>query len=425
MNTNLGFSSFNFDDCLTKHQHFSEEPDGCLFSSSSIPSPQFTYQSHRPLLSSFGNHDGEIVRGHPEYILSRRPRHFMDLSEAIRHRIYKLVLNLDNPHRVFVNYDREWKRLHLTQGEKIQHSAAITKIELKKPPPIPNRKDKQGNLIPQEVEHGRLSFTLREFSKDETRTMSRALWPSILRVSKEARFVGTKLFYGHATFTAPGDPWTIPEWEARLPIVALQHLSQNRSLTMEHVCCEVQQWRCLRNYLYNPLRQPYTVIDPRRLADLWGPREIDLRRQLPSTPWRFTQLYTLDEEYDYNSLIYPNSKLDLDSALHEVLHSEFLAEVQRISLSRDQDAMEAQLYHLAYGMRTFFEKMVNLEEFEGFVELAGWLETWLHNPLEAIPGPLYERRCPGGLFFGMYLWEKDILDFARDLQRNAKNGGTR
>jgi hypothetical protein len=422
MNTDLRFSSFGFDDCLTTHQHFPEEPDGSLFSSSSIPSSQSTYQSHQLLLSSSGDHGWGTVHDHLNYTSSQRPCHFMDFSEAIRHRIYRLVLDLDNPCRVFINYDREWKRLHLTQGEKIQQTAAITKVELKKSPRKPERKDRKGNLILQEVEHKRLSFNLREFSKDETRAMAQALWPSILRVSKEARCAGSKLFYSHGTFTAPSDPWTIPEWEARLPIVALQHLSQNINLTMEHICCEAQQWRCLRNYLYNPLRQPYKVIDPTRLAELWGSREPDLRHQLPSIPWRFTQLCTLDEEYNYTSIIYPNSKLDFDSALHEVLHSEFLVELQRIYRAPDQQAREAQLYHLAYGLRAFFEKIVNLEEFEGFVELAGWLEGWLNDPLGVIPEPLYARTCPGGLFFGMHLWEKDIMDFASDLQRNAKNG---
>jgi hypothetical protein len=421
MATGPSLSRFDLDNFLSVQQHLPEVSNGLMFSPTSIPSSHFSYQSRRRLQSSSRDHDWEVVHGHliPNDTSTRRACRFMDLSEDIRHRIYELILDLETPRRVFINYDHEWRRLHLTQGEKIQHSAAITKVELKKPPPRPKRRDGKE----EEEEHRRLSFTLREFSKDARRHMSRSLWPSILRVSKEARFVGSKIYYECATFTAPSDPWTIPEWEARLPIEALRHLSQNRSLVMEHVCCEVQQWRCLRNYLYSPFRQSYKVIDTKRLEDLWGPNEVNLRRQLSSIPWRFTQLYTIDEEYNYDGIHYPNSKLDIESALHEVLHSEFLAEVQRIYRCRDQTVMEAQLYQLAYGMRNFFDKIVNLEEFEGFVEFAGWLQNWLSDPLGPLPGPLYEKRYAGGLFFGMHLWERDVMVFAKDMQKNSKNGG--
>lgn len=85
--------------------------------------------------------------------------------------------------------------------------------------------------------------------------------------------------------------------------------------------------------------------------------------------------------------------------------------------------MQAQLLHLATGMRSFLERIAYLEVFEGFVMLAEWIREWLDDPLGPVPGMLWSRQCAGGLFFGVHMWENDILVFMGDIQRNIKGGG--
>ncbi|KAF2791849.1 hypothetical protein K505DRAFT_363465 [Melanomma pulvis-pyrius CBS 109.77] len=424
MDLNPNLSKTKFNEFLSTHQHFPDQPESSLFSSFPVTPRvvpvQSNLQSHYPMRQASGSPasmnphaPSASLHGHnpPRNSSTQHTCHFMRLSREMRFMIYELALDVDEPRRVFINYDQNWRNINMTQGENIQHAAAVTKVEFKR------------NRVGSEQYHERLSFTLHEFSKNERKTISRSLWPSLLRVSQETRLAGSKIFYRQTPFIAPSDPFSIPEWEARLPNTALSHLSQNTSLVMEHICGEVQQWRCLRNYLYNPLRQPYTVIDPERLAKFWGPAEAELRSQLPSIPWRFVQLHTIEDKYNHYSNIDRNSKLGVEFGLHEVLHGEFLDEVQRIYRTRDQATMQAQLLHLAIGMRNFLEHIAYLEVFEGFVILAEWIGEWLDNPLGPVPAMLWSRQCAGGLFFGVHMWENDILVFLADIQRNTESGG--
>ncbi|KAF2634936.1 hypothetical protein P280DRAFT_474231 [Massarina eburnea CBS 473.64] len=207
---------------------------------------------------------------------------------------------------------------------------------------------------------------------------------------------------------------------------------------MAHICGELQQWKCLRNYLYNPARQAYQVSAPAKVTAYWGPYEVTHRQQIKSIPWQFTELSRFqvwnkyppghEDKMPHDHIVgslsdmFPNHLLaDHRLALHECLQYEFLQEYQRIHRIPTPQDRDPQLLHLADGMRTFLTKLVCKWALKGVLELQNWLVPWLADPLRVrLPVVGFERVFEGGLFFGVHLFQRDMLGFVREVQRNAK-----
>ncbi|KAF2874800.1 hypothetical protein BDV95DRAFT_299149 [Massariosphaeria phaeospora] len=379
------------------------------------PPPLHAYQTESSLNNqSLPSCDRLLPWGHPSKLYGC---YLYWLPYELRLRICELVLDVNIPRKVFINHSKDWKMKHLSQGAMNQHAAEIVRSELKK------------ENVGDELKKERVKFTLRENTREEIMAYNRALWPALLSVSRDMRAIATEVFYQCTPFVAPGDPYTIPAWEARLPRAALQNLAKNPNLTMEHICNETQHWRCLRGYLYNPNRQPYQIFDPDTVKEYWGDQECDWRRTLPSIAWRFTQLYTIEQRYGGCSTLVINSPLhDPDLSLEECFHSEILQEYQRV-LDLDLDdrphpqRRNAEMRYLAKSVKKFLDMLFEYDHDlpPGFEELRHWLTPWLADPFHVALRPMHNRRYPGGLFFGVHLWEQDIQDFWTDVGRNAKD----
>ena len=192
---------------------------------------------------------------------------------------------------------------------------------------------------------------------------------------------------------------------------------------MEHLCGEKEQWRCLRNYLYNASRQLYQVTFPKLVAHIWGPDSVSQRQNLNSIPWRFVQRDTLLNKYKVVTIDMNDMLLAEDSTLHICFHNEFLEEVARINSIPDRLERRRQLQHLRDGIVRFFRKFTYLEESDDWYRLDLWLQEWFADPLGPAPGPLFGQRTPGGLFWGYHLFEVDVLKFLQDVHRNQVHLG--
>ncbi|KAF2109531.1 hypothetical protein BDV96DRAFT_604850 [Lophiotrema nucula] len=128
---------------------------------------------------------------------------FMRISFDVRLMIYAFAVDPSTPRRVLTSHGRDLQTADLTISEQFQHAASV----LRRANPKNDR-----------------NYILHEFTKEQRRGFSRELWPVLLHVCRETRVEVMRLFYGQATFIAPSDPYTVPEWEARLPIDALKHL---------------------------------------------------------------------------------------------------------------------------------------------------------------------------------------------------------
>lgn len=341
------------------------------------------------------------------------PCHFTRLPYDIRLCIYELVLEIDKPRKVFIKYDQAWKDTNLSRAEKILHAAKILKEE-----------EKQGMYL----------ITLQEYSRDEVKHMTRTLWPSVLRVSREIRAETLELFYRKGKFYASDDPFTVPEWEARLPLEALRCLATNANLELHHICGELQQWKCLRKYLYNPDRQLYQVSDAALVEKYWGPDEAVTRRKLKSIPWKFQQKGTIksnkldDEELGDDELecgktpCHPNFLLEDDNyGLHECLHHECREEYDHLMDIEDRASRDIQLRRFAAGLKQFFAKLKSKRRLTGIKEVHDWLAPWLRSPLGPFPSRLPYPEYHGGLFIGVGVNAQDQLTFLNSLRQNARN----
>ncbi|KAF2739133.1 hypothetical protein EJ04DRAFT_519657 [Polyplosphaeria fusca] len=220
--------------------------------------------------------------------------------------------------------------------------------------------------------------------------------PRLVHITHTPEFLQTHI---HAQFFAPSDPYTVPEWEARLPREALAALTQNQGLTLSHLCTEAQQWRCLRGFLYNPYRQAYHVGSPDAVARCWGKGEVEARSEMWSVPWRFE----LNERYREwrRKPVRLNNKIDGDGnglGLHECFWHVMVK-------GRSKGVLCG---HREFGM------------VEGVQEVGDVCRS-VDGGDRSVGGEIEGKgSVESELFFGFHLWESEELKFLDEVKKQPQ-----